>query len=99
MSNAEVRIVYIDMLPEGTDLPRTLVQEYRGEVEDAILWLPPGVICNAGGLARPKFWLPKPKFTRSKLGKFLAHWVARGELPLEFVGSPRRPNKRYRLRQ
>jgi hypothetical protein len=69
------------------------------ELEDAIRWLPPDVTCDIRDLVRPKFWLRRGKYRRSKLGRFLAHWVAKGELPLEFVGYPKRPNKRYRLRQ
>lgn len=99
MSSTEVGIAFNDMLSDGTELPRTVVQEFRRQVEDAIRWLPPGVICDIRDLVTPKFWLPRGKLMRSKLGRFLAHWVAQGELPLEFVGSPRRPNKRYRLRQ
>jgi hypothetical protein len=99
MNNAYDNIVYIEMLPNGTDLPRALCREFRRQVEDATRWLPPGVTCDIGDLVTPGFWLPLGERTRSKLGQFLAHWVAQGELRLEFVGPPRRPNKRFRLRQ
>ena len=97
MSNAEVCIVYI--LPNGTEVPRDLYRELRRQVEAAIQWLPPDVTCAIGDLVTPEFWLPLGKFMRSKLGRCLAYWVAQGELTLEFVGPPRRPNKRYRLRE
>jgi hypothetical protein len=99
MSNAEVRIVFNDVLSDGTDVPREISKEFRRQVVSAIHWLPPGVTCDIGDLVTPEFWLPLGKYLRSKLGRFLARWVADGELPLEFVGSPKRPNKRYRLRQ
>ena len=99
MSNVEVRIFYNEMLPDGTTERRERVLEFRRQLMAAIQWLPPGVTCDIGDLVTPQFWLPLGKFTRSKLGRFLAHWVANGELPLEFVGPPKRPNKRYRLRQ
>ena len=99
MTNVEVRIVCNDILSDGTDERRERVREFRRQVEDAIRWLPPGVTCDIRDLVTPELWLPLGKFTRSKLGRFLADWVAKGELPLEFVGSPKRPNKRYRLRQ
>ena len=92
-------IVYVTMLPNGTVVPRDVCREFRRLVDDAIRWLPPGVTCDIGDLVTPAFWLPLGKSMRGKLGRFLAHWVANGELPLEFVGSARRPNKRYRLRQ
>ena len=97
MSSVEVHIY--DMLRDGTDLSQALCRRFRGHVEDAIRWLPPGVTCDIRDLVTPEFWLPLGKRTRSKLGRFLADWVAKGELPLEFAGSPKRPNKRYRLRQ
>ena len=97
MSNVEVRIY--DMLHDGTDVSQALCREFRRQVEGATRWLPPGVTCDIRDLVTPELWLPLGKFTRSKLGRFLADWVAKGELPLEFVGSPKRPNKRYRLRQ
>ncbi len=99
MSNAAADIVCIQMLPNGTEVPKDLYRELRRQVEDAIRWLPPGVTCDIGDLVTPAFWLPLGKWTRSKLGRCLAHWVAVGELPLEFVGPARRPHKRYRLRR
>ena len=99
MNSAKVRVVLHDMLPDGTDVPQSLCREFRRQVEDAVQWLPPGVTCDIRDLVTPQFWLPLDKWLRSKLGRFLAHWVARGELPLEFASSMRRPNKRYRLRQ
>ena len=61
-------------------------------------WLPPGVTCGIENLVTPKFWLPKRNRRRRDLGRCLAYWVAKGELPLEFVGDWRRTNKRYRRR-
>jgi hypothetical protein len=99
MSNASAQIVRIQMLPNGTEVPLDLYRELRRQVEDAIRWLPLEVPCDIGDLVTPAFWLPLGKWTRSKLGRCLAHWVATGELSLEFVGSARRPHKRYRLRR
>ena len=99
MTNVEVRIVCNDILSDGTDERRERVREFRRQVEDAIRWLPPGVTCDIGDLVTPQFWLPLGKSLRRKLGRFLARWVADGELPLEFVGPVNRSNKRYRLRQ
>jgi len=99
MSNAKVRAFPNELLPDGTDVPQNLCREFRRQVEEAVQWLPPGVTCDIRDLVMPQFWLPLDKWLRSKLGRFLAHWVAGGELPLEFAGSMRRPNKRYRLRQ
>ena len=98
MSNAEAHIVRNDILPDGTDVPQKLAMEFRRQVEAAVQWLPPGVTCDIRDLVTPQFWLPLGKRLRSKLGRFLAHWVAKGELPLEFASSTRRSNKRYRLR-
>ena len=99
MSNAEVRIVCNDILSDGTDVPREITTEFRRQVVAACWWLPPGVTCDIGDLVTPEFWLPLGKSLRRKLGRFLARWVADGELPLEFVGPVNRSNKRYRLRQ
>ncbi len=99
VTNAEAGTVYHLMLPNGTHVPWTLAREFRRMVEDAIEWLPPEVTCDIGDLVTPAFWLPLGKWTRSKLGRCLAHWVANGELPLEFVGSVRRTHKRYRRRE
>ena len=99
MNNSDVRIVYFEMLPDGTVVPRDLYRELRRQVEDAVRWLPPGVTCDIRDLVTPNFWLPLAKGMRSRLGRCLAHWVAKGELSLAFCGPARRPNKRYRLRQ
>lgn len=99
MSKTEARIHCNDILPDGTDVPQKLAIELRRQVLAAVQWLPPGVTCDIRDLVTPQFWLPLGKRLRSKLGRFLAHWVAKGELPLEFVGPVNRPNKRYRLRQ
>ena len=97
--SAEGLLEVIIVLPGGIYIRKVLLDELRGQVEAAIRWLPPGVTCDVRDLVTPEFWLPLGKFMRSILGRCLAHWVAKGELPLEFVGSARRPNKRYRLRQ
>ena len=86
----------IMLLPNAIQIPRVEHDEFRREVEDALRWLPPGVTCRIDHLVTPKFWLPKSHRQRRLLGRVLAYWVANGELPLEFVGNPRRGNKRYR---
>jgi hypothetical protein len=98
MSNAPYEVAFFDLLPDGTYLEQALCREFRREVESAIRWLPPGVNCDIRDLVTPQFWLPLDRWTRVKLGRFLAHWVGRGELPLEFASPAKRSNKKYRLR-
>lgn len=93
-TNSVVELVV--MLRNGVEIPKLEHDEFRREIEDAIWWLRPGVPCRIDHLVTPKFWLPKGNQKRRLLGRVLAYWVANGELPLEFVGDPRRGNKRYR---
>jgi len=99
VTETDVYIVYIMVLPNGTAVPKVEYDELRREVEDAIGWLPFGVPCSIENLVTPKFWLPKRNRRRRDLGRCLAYWVAKGALPLEFVGPAVRTNKRYRLRE
>ena len=91
-------VVYFVVLPNGTEVPKDVYDEFRREIEDALNWLPPGVPCRIDQLVTPRFWLPKGNALRRDLGRCLAHWVKNGELPLEFVGDRRSTNKRYRRR-
>ena len=86
----------IGLLRNGVELPKGEHDEFRREIEGAVPWLPPGVTCRIEQLVTPRFWLPRSHQKRRDLGRVLAHWVANGELPLEFVGDRRRGNKRYR---
>lgn len=99
MSDRNDHVIVHELLPNGTSLPQELCREFRREVESAVRWLPPETTCDIGDLVTPQFWLPLDRWTRVKLGRFLAYWVANGELPLEFASPPKRSNKRYRLRR
>ncbi len=90
--------IAISVLPDGTEQPEAVVQEFRREVLDAVHWLRPEATCGVASLLTPKFWLPKSRYQRAQLGRFLAHWVTRGEVPLEFASAPSRSPKRYRRR-
>jgi hypothetical protein len=83
------------VLPDGTEVPKALHDELRRQVERAIPTLQRGREYAIGQMAEAAFWRPIAKGLRSRLGKCLAHWVARRELALEFVGCPRCNAKRY----
>lgn len=87
------------VLPDGTVQSQAVVQEFFREVTDATQWLRPGATCGIGSLVTPKFWLPKSRYERAQLGRFLAHWVVHGEVELEFASAPGRSPKRYRRRR
>ena len=92
-------VIAMAMLPDGTAQPQAVVQEFFLEVTDATQWLLPWATCGVGSLVTPKFWLPKSRYERAQLGRFLANWVAHGKVPLEFANRPDRTPKRYRRRR
>jgi hypothetical protein len=99
VTDMDIRIVYVMVFPDGTDVPLDDCKDLRREIEDAIQWLPYGRKCRIGNLVRPQFWLPKRNPRRRALGHVLAYWVSRGELPLEFVDPWYVTNKRYQRRR
>ena len=98
LTDQMAEVVYFVLLPNGTTIAKEICDEFRRELDDALNWLPPGVPCRIDQLVTPRFWLPKGNALRRDLGRCLAYWVGKGELPLEFVGARRSTNKRYRRR-
>ena len=92
-------VIAMAVLPDGTEQPQAVVQEFFREVTDSVQWLHPDATCGVGSLVTPKFWLPKSRYERAQLGRFLAYWVTHGEVELEFASPPGRSPKRYRRRR
>jgi len=83
------------MLPSGHVVPREFHDGVRGQIEDIIPAMQPGVSYTVAQMCGLEFWGPLFDLERQDAGRCVIWMVIAGALPLRLVGCPHAQPKRY----